>query len=67
MLMRLADAISETPPDQGAQLHRSFWVAWSAIMRVERAGGRWFVEIACGTLIPDSRANVAKLARRGLI
>ena len=67
MLMRLADAISETPPDQGAHLHRSFWVAWSAIMRVERAGGRWFVEMACGTRIPVSRTNVAKLARRRLI
>jgi hypothetical protein len=67
ILMRLSDAIAETFPVHGAQVHRSFWVAWSAVARAEQVAGRWFLELRCGARVPVSRANVAKLEKQGLI
>lgn len=67
LLMRFSDAISETLPLEGAQVHRSFWVAWGAVQRAEQDKGRWFLALAGGARVPVSRANVGKLQARGLI
>lgn len=67
VLMRLSDAIAEMPPASGAQVHRSFWVAWSAVDGVETEGARVFLRLNCGMQVPVSRANLAKLEERGLM
>lgn len=67
VLMRLSDAIAELPPGAGAQVHRSFWVAWSAVNGVETEGARVFLRLDSGLQVPVSRANLAKLEQRGLI
>lgn len=66
VLMRLSDAIAEVPPGIGAQVHRSFWVAWSAVNTVETEGARVFLRLNSGMQVPVSRANLPKLEERGL-
>lgn len=67
VLMRFADAILETEGVEGAQVHRSHWVAWGAVRGVERDGGNLRLRLSDGQLIPVSRANICKLEQRGLI
>ena len=67
LLMRLSDAIAETLPVEGAQVHRSYWVAWDAVQQAEQDKGRWYLSMQDGARVPVSRANVTKLETRGLI
>ena len=67
VLMRLSDAMAETAPVEGAQVHRSFWVAWEAVVQAEQVKGRWYLSMRDGALVPVSRVNVTKLEARGLI
>lgn len=55
ILRRLADAIAELPGDAGRQVHRSHWVAQTAVQRVERDGARLVVVLTNGLRIPVSR------------
>lgn len=55
ILMRLSDAIAETAPQEGAQVHRSHWVAWSAIQSYHRESQRQYFVLTNGTIIPVSR------------
>lgn len=66
ILMRFSDAMAEAAPVEGTQIHRSHWVAWSAIDGVERDGGKIAVIVA-GQRLPVSRSYRAALAERGLI
>ncbi|SDG57319.1 LytTr DNA-binding domain-containing protein [Pelagibacterium luteolum] len=56
VLMRLADAIAETEPVAGLQIHRSHWVAIAAIARLTRADGRPVIELTSGETLPVSRS-----------
>jgi hypothetical protein len=67
LLMRLADAIAEADAVEGAQVHRSHWVAWSAVAAVEREGGRLFLRLVHGKRVPVSKTHSSKLQDRGLI
>jgi hypothetical protein len=67
ILMRLSDAIVEADPVDGAQVHRSHWVAWAAVVGVERVGGKLFVRLKSGQSVPVGKNHREKLARRGLI
>lgn len=67
ILLRLSDAIDEAQPVQGVQVHRSHWVAWNAISKVEQNGPKVILRLVDGAEVPVSRANLGKLAERGLI
>jgi DNA-binding LytR/AlgR family response regulator len=67
LLMRFSDAISEVWPVEGAQVHRSHWVAWDAVEAVEREGGKLFLRLPSGARIPVSRNHRDKLEARGLV
>ncbi len=67
LLMRLSDAMAETDPVEGAQIHRSHWVAWEAVQGIERDGAKLFVELAGGSRLPVSKNHREKLLARGLL
>jgi DNA-binding LytR/AlgR family response regulator len=62
ILMRLSDAIAELDGIEGAQVHRSWWVARSAIADIARADGRATLTLQDGSEVPVSR-TYAKLLR----
>lgn len=64
LLMRLSDAIAEAEPVEGVQVHRSHWVAWDAVDRVEREAGKLMLVLRTGQKVPVSRANRAKVEER---
>ena len=64
LLMRLGDAIQEAEPTSGDQVHRSHWVAWSAVEGYDRDGARLFLRMKGGQRVPVSRANRAKVEER---
>lgn len=65
ILMRLADAIAELEGIEGAQTHRSWWVAKDAIAEVKRADGRISLALKNGAEAPISRPNVKALRESG--
>ena len=67
LLMRLSDAINETPPTVGLQVHRSHWVATTQVARTERIGDRAILTLHNGTQIPASRSYMAALRAAGLL
>ncbi len=67
ILMRIADAIVELDGIEGAQVHRSWWVARSAVDTVKRDGRRVALLLKDGTEAPVSRPNVAALRESGWI
>lgn len=67
ILMRLSDAIAELDGVEGAQVHRSWWVAKAAITDVKRAGRRVTLVLADGTEAPVSRPNAVALRQSGWI
>lgn len=66
VLMRLGDAIRETAPIAGVQIHRSHWVALDAVTRVGRSGGRVTVEVG-GESLPVSRGFLPAVRSAGLV
>lgn len=52
VLMRLSDAISELQGLPGVQIHRSHWVALSAIRSTSRSAGRMNVTLVDGRSLP---------------
>jgi hypothetical protein len=67
VLMRLSDAIGETAPSAGLQVHRSHWVAIDHVTAVERVKDRATLTLSSGHIIPVSRANVAQIKKAGLL
>jgi len=67
ILMRLADAVAELAGLDGAQTHRSWWVARGAVARVERHDGRATLTLKDGTEAPVSRAYAKALRTAGWI
>lgn len=64
--MRFCDAMAETAPEPGAQIHRSHWVAERAILdRVRRGHGTGF-KLKDGSFVPIGRSFKAALRTRNL-
>jgi hypothetical protein len=67
VLLRLADAIKETTPVEGVQIHRSHWIARNAVRETERRGDSLVVKMANGTTLPVSRSRRKALRDAGLV
>jgi hypothetical protein len=67
VLMRLSDAIRETPPTPGLQIHRSHWVALEAVARTVRTGDKLLVELKDGRRLPVSRSYTRDVRDAGLV
>jgi hypothetical protein len=67
ILMRLTDAIAELEGIEGAQTHRSWWVARAAVTETERAEGRAILTLKDGSRIPVSRSYARLLRDEGWI
>jgi hypothetical protein len=64
LLMRFSDAMDEVDARLGGQVHRSHWVAWSAVTTVCREGGKLALQLKSGQQIPVSRNHRAKVDAR---
>lgn len=67
LLLRLSDAIRETEPTRGAQVHRSHWVAFAQVRSATRRGDGALLTLSDGSEIPVSRANVPLIREAGLL
>lgn len=67
ILMRLADAVTELEGVEGAQVHRSWWVARDAIADARRGDGRATLTLKDGCEVPVSRTYAGLLRERGWI
>lgn len=67
VLMRLSDAIRETAPIAGLQVHRSHWVALDAVRRGLRQGGKPVLELENGATVPVSRSFIDAVRSAGLL
>jgi len=65
ILMRLADAITELKGLEGAQTHRSWWVAKDAVESSRRDGDRMTLKLKGGAEAPVSRPNIKPLRDAG--
>ena len=67
LLLRFRDALREVAEIDGAQVHRSHWVARSAVAGVVRHRGRVVLRLVNGAEVPVSRSFVPGLRERGWI
>ena len=67
LLMRLSDAIAELEGIEGAQVHRSWWVAREAITEAVRGDGRATLTLKDGAEVPVSRTYARQLRQSGWI
>jgi DNA-binding LytR/AlgR family response regulator len=65
--MRLADAVDELDGIEGAQVHRSWWVARDAIADARRGDGRATLTLKDGSEVPVSRTYARVLRDRNWI
>lgn len=65
ILMRLADAVEELAGLEGAQVHRSWWVAREAVSDVRRGDGRATLTLVDGAQVPVSRTYARLLREAG--
>jgi DNA-binding LytR/AlgR family response regulator len=65
LLMRLSDAIAETEPTPGFQIHRSHWVAQDAIGSVHSTSRKSEVVLHSGERLPVSRTYLPQLKDAG--
>lgn len=65
ILMRLSDAIDELEGIEGAQTHRSWWVARDGVDDARRADGRATLRLKDGAEVPVSRTYVRALRQAG--
>jgi hypothetical protein len=67
ILMRLSDAVAELEGIEGAQVHRSWWVARDAIADARRGDGRATLTLKDGAEVPVSRTYARTLRETGWI
>jgi DNA-binding LytR/AlgR family response regulator len=65
ILLRLADAVAELEGIEGAQTHRSWWVAKAAVTAAKRADGRAVLTLRNGAEAPVSRSYAGALRDAG--
>ncbi len=66
VLMRLVDAEKELATHAGLRVHRSWWVAKSAIKNTRRANGKVTLILKNGQTIPVSRSYTQALRKLGI-
>jgi DNA-binding LytR/AlgR family response regulator len=66
VLMRLADAITETDGVPGLQIHRSHWVARAAVQAAVRRDGKLLLKMEDGAELPVSRSYMGAVREAGL-
>lgn len=67
ILMRLSDAIAESAPCQGVQIHRSHWVALDQVASAKRAGDAAMVILRSGLELPVARSRLRAVQQAGLL
>ena len=67
LLMPLTEAIGAMGAAEGVKVHRSWWVASSAVTGAKRIGRDWQLTLANGITAPVSRQNVAAARAAGLL
>lgn len=67
ILMRLSDAVAELEGIEGAQVHRSWWVARAAVADARRGDGRATLTLKDGAEVPVSRTYARALRDKGWI
>lgn len=67
ILMRLSDAIREVGSTNGAQVHRSHWVAFDQVTAAKRIGDRAVLTLTNDSELPVSRANIPIIKEAGLL
>ncbi len=67
VLMRLSDAIKETQPTAGLQVHRSHWIATREVSSVQRISDRAECTMKTGDIIPVSRSYIRAIREAGLL
>lgn len=65
ILLRLSDAVTELDGIEGAQTHRSWWVAKAAVRDAKRGDGRATLTLTSGVEAPVSRAYARALREAG--
>jgi len=65
ILLRLSDAVAELEGIEGAQTHRSWWVAKAAVRDAKRGDGRATLTLKSGVEAPVSRAYAKALREAG--
>ena len=65
ILLRLSDAVAELEGIEGAQTHRSWWVARDAVENAKRGDGRATLTLKGGVEVPVSRAYARGLREAG--
>lgn len=65
VLFRLSDAVAALAHVEGAQVHRSWWVARHAVSRVEQQGRGRALELRNGERVPVARAMIGELRAAG--
>jgi len=66
ILMRFKDALTLLAAFDGLQTHRSWWVAQSAVVGVERDGRKTFLRLSNELLVPVSRTYLKNLTLNNL-
>ena len=64
---RQRDAIAETAPVEGLQVHRSHWVALAEVRKSRRQQSRGFLTMSDGREIPVSRTCLYAAMQAGLL
>ena len=62
---RFGNAVAEMPADIGLQVHRSWWVAESAVRSAKRGSRRWQLDLVTDVAVPVSDSYVKAVRERG--
>lgn len=65
VLMRMGDAVAELAGVEGAQVHRSWWVARAAVVSAERRGRTGVLRLDTGLEVPVAKRRLAELKALG--
>jgi|SRR5579875_607105 len=65
VLLRFSDALSELDGLEGAQVHRSWWIAKAAVADCSRSNGKLVLRLVDGTKAPVSRTYADALKSAG--
>ena len=65
--MRFKDAIAEMDGVEGYCAHRSYWVCAEAVVKAEKTGSNWRLDLVNGEDIPVSRKCQPELETAGLL
>ncbi|NJR20421.1 MAG: LytTR family transcriptional regulator [Hyphomonadaceae bacterium] len=67
ILLRMSDAIDELGGIEGARVHRSWWIARSAIVKSIKTNGKAMLTLSGDLEVPVSRSYVRALRELGWI